>query len=61
MYIPAILILNKAFGFEGLIFAMPLADTLTTILSTTMLVWIVRRLRHPKAQEILVNVPIPEA
>ncbi|MCB5261226.1 MAG: MATE family efflux transporter [Candidatus Cloacimonetes bacterium] len=60
MYIPAILILNKAFGFEGLIFAMPLADTLTTILSSTMLIFIVRRLREPKAQEISISTPIPE-
>ena len=61
MYIPAILILNKAFGFEGLIFAMPLADTLTTILSCTMLIWIVRRLKETKAQEISINVPHPKS
>ncbi len=60
MYIPAILILNKAFGFEGLIFAMPLADTLTTILSCTMLIWIVRRLKKPKEEQLPINAPVPE-
>ncbi|MCD8479236.1 MAG: hypothetical protein LRZ88_02740 [Candidatus Cloacimonetes bacterium] len=42
MYIPAILILNKLFGFEGLVFAMPLADLLTTILSATFLLVILK-------------------
>lgn len=44
MYIPAILILNKVFGFEGLVFAMPLADLLTTMLSATFVLVILKRL-----------------
>ncbi len=60
MYIPAILLLNKAFGFEGLVFAMPLADTLTTILSTTMLIFIVRKLKEPKTGKLPISSPIPE-
>lgn len=42
MYIPAILILNKLFAFEGLVFAMPLADLLTTILSATFILVILK-------------------
>ncbi|MCB5296220.1 MAG: MATE family efflux transporter, partial [Candidatus Cloacimonetes bacterium] len=38
MYIPAILILNKLFAFDGLVFAMPLADLLTTMLSSSLLI-----------------------
>ena len=44
MYIPSILILNNIFAFEGLVFAMPLADLLTTILSLTFVVSIIRKL-----------------
>jgi multidrug efflux pump len=47
MYIPAILILNRLFKFEGLVFAMPLADLLTTILSSTMLILIIKKLKTP--------------
>ncbi|MCB5248409.1 MAG: MATE family efflux transporter [Candidatus Cloacimonadales bacterium] len=46
MYIPAILILNQLFEFNGLVFAMPLADLLTTTLSTTMLIVILNKLKH---------------
>lgn len=60
MYIPAILILNKMFQFEGLVFAMPLADALTSILSSTMLIYTLRKLRHPKTEELKISAPIPE-
>ncbi|MDD3104229.1 MAG: MATE family efflux transporter, partial [Candidatus Cloacimonetes bacterium] len=60
MYIPAILILNNLFQFEGLVFAMPLADLLTSILSTTMLIVIVRNLKQPKEKKLKVGAPIPE-
>ena len=43
MYIPAILVLDRLLAFEGLIFAMPLADFLTTALSTTLVIVIVRK------------------
>ena len=45
-YIPAILILNKYFGFNGLIFGMPIADFITTAMSVTMLAYIVRKLNN---------------
>lgn len=49
IYIPAILTLNRLFGFGGLIFALPLADILTTALSS-LLVWrILKRLKHSPA------------
>lgn len=46
MYIPAILILNKLFAFDGLVFAMPLADLLTTMLSSSLLIWVLSKLKH---------------
>ncbi|MFW5629124.1 MAG: MATE family efflux transporter [Candidatus Cloacimonadaceae bacterium] len=46
VYIPAILILNKYFGFNGLIFGMPIADFITTAMSVTMLAYIVRKLNN---------------
>lgn len=61
MYIPAILILNNLFQFEGLVFAMPLADTLTTILSSTMLILIIRNLKQPKEKRQTIGSPVPEA
>lgn len=45
MYIPSILILNKLFAFEGLVFAMPLADFLTTLLSAIFVVAIMKQLK----------------
>ncbi|HQQ67223.1 MAG TPA: MATE family efflux transporter [Candidatus Cloacimonadota bacterium] len=44
MYIPSILILNKLFAFEGLVFAMPLADLLTTSLSAIFVILIIKKL-----------------
>ncbi|HQB97417.1 MAG TPA: MATE family efflux transporter [Candidatus Cloacimonadota bacterium] len=49
MYIPAILILNKLFAFDGLVFAMPLADLLTTMLSSSLLIWVLSKLKHDLA------------
>ncbi|HOZ00227.1 MAG TPA: MATE family efflux transporter [Candidatus Syntrophosphaera sp.] len=46
LYIPALLILNKLFGFSGLIFAMPLADALTTLISGSFVFSIVSKLKH---------------
>jgi len=48
IYIPAILILSPLFGFPGLIYSMPLADSLTTVISGTMLYHILRNLKHNK-------------
>lgn len=44
VYIPAIFILNKLFQFQGLAFAMPIADTITTIMSFTFVYLILKRL-----------------
>ncbi len=46
VYIPAILALNKLFEFNGLIFAMPIADFITTTMSVIMIIVIVRNLKH---------------
>ncbi len=46
VYIPAILILNKHFGFSGLIFGMPIADFITTSMSAAMLFYIIRKLNN---------------
>jgi len=50
MYIPAILILNKLFAFEGLVFAMPIADLLTTMLSSIFVLVIIRSLNKHIAE-----------
>lgn len=50
VYIPAVLILNKLFRFDGLIFAMPIADFITTTMSVTMLFFIVRNLNTGKVK-----------
>ncbi|MDI3504766.1 MAG: multidrug efflux pump [Candidatus Cloacimonadota bacterium] len=52
MYIPSIIILNKLFQFEGLVFAMPLADLLTTMLSSTMLILIIKKLKIPQQKAL---------
>lgn len=51
MYIPSLLILNRVFQFEGLILAMPLADLLTTAMSATMVITIIRNL-HKQEKEL---------
>jgi putative MATE family efflux protein len=60
-YIPAIIILNKLFGFAGLIFALPLADFFTTLVSSTFVYNIVSKLKTPKPapseQEFILPVP----
>ena len=64
-YIPALLLLNKFFGFDGLIFAMPLADGITTLLSGTFVLVILSRLKHhvpaPSSQQFIQPVPADEA
>lgn len=54
VYIPFIFILNRMFGFDGLVFAMPAADGVTTAVSFAFVWIIVRSLRkHPApAKEI---------
>ena len=45
MYLPALFILNKLQGFEGLVLAMPVADGLTNMLSFTFVYLIFRKMR----------------
>lgn len=59
IYIPAIIILNRIFGFNGIIYAMPLADILTTMISGTMLFVILWKLKHHKP--VIVEKPMPIA
>lgn len=61
VYIPAIFILNKLFEFNGLIFAMPIADFITTTMSIIMVIFIVRNLKHHQIEvdpAALDNVPL---
>jgi multidrug efflux pump len=64
VYIPALFALNELFGFSGLIFAMPLADAVTTLVSSVFVYNIVRklstRLAAPSAQEYIQPVPAEE-
>jgi len=46
IYIPAIFVLNRLFAFEGLVFALPLADALTTLTSFAFVYAITRRLKN---------------
>lgn len=45
MYLPALYLLNKYHGFEGLVLAMPVADALTTCCSFTFVYLIFRKMR----------------
>ncbi len=44
VYIPFIYLLNSLFGFKGLVFALPAADAITTVVSFTFLFVIVKKL-----------------
>jgi len=59
IYIPAILILSQIYGFPGLIYSMPLADSLTTVISGTLLYHILRNLKHSKVLTNEEPIPIP--
>jgi Na+-driven multidrug efflux pump len=45
VYIPMIYILNRLFHFEGLIFALPIADGITTLISFAFVYFITKALR----------------
>lgn len=56
IYIPLIYLLNAQFKFDGLVFALPLADMLTTVISFTLLLMIIKGLKpqpviHPSEIE----------
>jgi len=60
IYIPLLFLLNKYFGFEGLIFAMPTADALTTMISSSMVFFILRGIKHKEpAPGIPEPMPVP--
>ncbi|PKN72237.1 MAG: MATE family efflux transporter [Candidatus Cloacimonetes bacterium HGW-Cloacimonetes-3] len=46
VYIPFIYLLNHLYGFKGLVFAMPAADAITTVVSFSFVFIIVRKLKH---------------
>jgi len=47
-YVPAVLLLDKLSGFEGIVIAMPIADGITTLTSFTFVYFIFKGLRnHP--------------
>jgi Na+-driven multidrug efflux pump len=51
-FIPLIFILNHLFGFDGYIFAQPVADNATTIISALLAVSLFRTLRKKQALEV---------
>lgn len=65
IYIPALYLLNKLYGFKGLIHALPVADFLITMLSGIFVIVIVSRLKHhvpaPSSQEYILPMPADEA
>lgn len=48
IYIPALFLLQTAFGVTGLAWAQPVADLLSTALVLALYLWTVRRLTRPE-------------
>ncbi|HOD18159.1 MAG TPA: MATE family efflux transporter [Candidatus Cloacimonadota bacterium] len=64
VYIPAVYLLNHLFGFNGLVWALPLSDVLSAFMAVGFFLAIVRKLKyHHKEPEIikhtLEEIPIP--
>ncbi len=60
IYIPLLFLLNTYYGFEGLIFAMPMADALTTLISSSLVFFILRGIKHKEpAPGIPEPMPVP--
>lgn len=60
IYIPALLIMNKFFGFNGLVYAMPMGDAFTTILSFIFVYHIIQKLKTAPAAPISQEyIPFP--
>jgi len=60
IYIPAVLIMNKFFGFNGLVYAMPMGDAFTTILSFIFVYHIIQKLKTAPAAPISQEyIPFP--
>ncbi|MDD2331179.1 MAG: MATE family efflux transporter [Candidatus Cloacimonetes bacterium] len=45
-YLPALVILNRLFGFQGLVFALPVADAVTVLFSSSFVYFILRKMPH---------------
>ncbi len=62
VYIPAVYLLNYLFGFEGLVYALPLSDMITAVMSFFFILNIVQKLKYHKVeiepQEVLVKEAI---
>jgi multidrug efflux pump len=57
VYIPAVYILNSLFGFDGLVFALPLSDVISALLALLLFAGIYRKLKHhPAEPEIMEHV-----
>jgi putative MATE family efflux protein len=50
VYIPAIVLLNSYYGFKGLVYALPVADAITTVVSFSFVFLIVKKLKHRAIQ-----------
>ncbi len=55
IYIPVIFLLNRIFSFKGLVFALPVADIATTMISSLMVYNILRSLKHEPALQPAVS------
>lgn len=51
IYIPALYLLNHSFGFTGLVFALPVADGITTAISFCFVYFITKKLKNPLTRE----------
>ena len=60
IYLPALFILNTLFGFNGFIYAQPLADVLTTVAAVIMSLSFFKEMNHLHEQQKLIKLPEPE-
>ena len=55
LYLPLLFILNNAFGFNGFIFAQPIADILTTVLGIILSISFLKEIRLKHEQQMMQN------
>ncbi len=60
VYIPAVFILNGIFGFDGLVWALPLSDVISALLALFFFIAIVRTLRHHQPEQQFVEHALEE-
>ncbi|MDD4310602.1 MAG: MATE family efflux transporter [Candidatus Cloacimonetes bacterium] len=51
VYIPLIIALNRYYGFQGLVFALPVADAITTVFSFTFVFMILKRVSSSQSTQ----------